>query len=287
MTPPTITLAGVTHRYGSRPALDLDGLVFTPGSTAVLGPNGSGKSTLMRLIATVSGIQCGSVRIDGLDPGIVDERTAIRRRLGYQTQSGALPPNMRVDAFCDYVGALKEIADARQRRRWTHWVLARVGLGDVSRDRIRTLSGGMQRRVALAQALIGLPDLLLLDEPMTSLDTEQRANVAGIIEERAADATIVVTTHHPDDVAAACQRVVVLNQGRIVFTGAPDELAAQARGLVWETDIVPAGVISRSVGAGRHRCVSPEPPLEAELVEPSVQDGYIVAVARARDANRA
>jgi len=287
MAAPAIALAGVTHHYGTKPALDLDDLVIAPGSTAVLGPNGSGKSTLIRLLATVSALQAGSLRVDGLDPNVVVERTRIRRRLGYQTQAGALPPNMRVDAFCDYVGALKEIAEARHRRRWTHWVLNRVGLGDVARDRIRTLSGGMQRRVALAQALIGLPDLLLLDEPMTSLDAEQRANVAGIIGERAADATVVVTTHHPDDVAAVCARVIVLSRGRIVFTGTPADLAEQARGFVWETVTVPAGVTSRSVGAGRHRCVSPRPPVGADLVDPTVQDGYTVAVARAGQDNGA
>ena len=286
MSAPTIAVTGLTHRYGSKPALELEDLVVAPGATVVLGPNGSGKSTLMRLLATVSGVQSGSLRIDGLDPSVFGERTAIRRRLGYQTQSGALPPSMRVDAFCDYVGSLKEIAGVRNRRRWTRWVLSRVGLDEVAHERIRTLSGGMQRRVALAQALIGLPDLLLLDEPMTSLDSEQRANVAGIVGERAAEGTVIVTTHHPDDVAAVCNHVLVLLRGRIVFSGTPAELSERARGFVWETDSIPAGSSSRSVGAGRHRCVSPEPPNGADLVEPTLQDGYTLAITRAGQAPR-
>ena len=125
MTAPTVALDAVQHRYGAADALAIERLVFEPGSTAVLGPNGSGKSTLLRLLATVAEIQSGTIRVGGLDPADQIERTAIRRRLGYVAQRDGLPPRMRVGAFCDYVGALKEIDSARLRRRWTTWALDR------------------------------------------------------------------------------------------------------------------------------------------------------------------
>ena len=186
-----------------------------------------------------------------------------------------------MDAFCDYVGALKEITDARARRRWTHWVLDRVGLADVAHHRVRTLSGGMQRRLALAQALIGRPDLLVLDEPLTSLDSDQRRRVAAIVEDRAAEATVIVATHHADELAGVCDRAIVLHRSRVVFSGSPSELAEQARGAVWETTKVHPAANCRSVGAGRYRCVGPAPPEGITPLEPSVQDGYVVVVGRA------
>jgi ABC-2 type transport system ATP-binding protein len=271
------------------PILNLVGLVAgvaiavvaLPGSTAVLGANGSGKSTLCRLVATVAAAQTGTVRIGGLDPGDPEQRIAIRRRLGYQTQSGALPSRMRVDAFCDYVGALKEIDSGRARRRWTHWVLDRVGLADVAHQHVRSLSGGMQRRLALAQALIGQPDLLVPDEPLTSLDSDQRRRVVAMVEDRAAEGTVIVATHHVDELAGVCDRAVVLHRSMVVFSGSPSELADQARGAVWETEDATPAPNHRSVGPGPYRCVGQPPPGGATPVEPSVQDGYIVVVGRA------
>lgn len=127
MTAPTVALRGLTQRFGPNVALQVSELTLGPGSTAVLGANGSGKSTLCCLVATVATPETGSVRVGGLDPRDPDQRIAIRRRLGYQTQSGALPARMRVDTFYDYVGALKEITDSRARRRWTHWALDGMG----------------------------------------------------------------------------------------------------------------------------------------------------------------
>lgn len=281
MSAPIVSLTGVSHRYGTRTALEEIDLVMGVGSTAVLGPNGSGKTTLLRLVATVTEPQTGSVRIGGLDPRETADRIAVRRQLGYQTQTGALPARMRVDAFCDYVGALKEIGDARQRRRWTHWALARLGLGDVARDRIRSLSGGMQRRLALAQSLLGLPSLLVLDEPLTSLDAEQRTNVVTVVTEHSRQATVVVATHHADELAGACDRIVVLNTGRVVFADSPAALASLARGRVWEATEPHPSATCRSVGAGRYRCVAEQPPRGVEVVDPTVQDGYVVSVSRA------
>ncbi len=280
MTAPTIALNGVSHSYGRTVALDLKDLITTGGATAILGPNGSGKSTMLRLLATLLAPQSGSIRIDGLDPTVPIERTAIRRRLGYVAQRDGLPARMRVSEFCDYVAALKEIGPSRLRRRWTSWVLERVGLDHVADHRIRALSGGMQRRLSVAQALLGGPDLLVLDEPLTSLDTEHRDEIAGLIRQTAQNANIVVATHHADELASVCRQVVVLDQGLAVFAGTPTELASLATGRVWESDSPTAHAACRAVGPNRYHCVGDQPPSGATESEPTVADGYLVLVRR-------
>lgn len=281
MNTPTIALTGVSHAYGrASPALVVPELVMAPGATAVLGPNGSGKSTLLRLLATLHPPGSGSIRVAGLDPTDPVERTAIRRRLGYVAQNDGLPPRMRVHDYCDYVAALKEIGPARLRRRWIAWVLERVGLHEATGRRIATLSGGMQRRLSIAQSLLGDPDLLVLDEPLTSLDAEQRAVVASLVVERALHATIVVATHHADELASVCDRVVVLDDGRVVFAGRPDALASMAVGQVWQADRLDPTAACRAIAPGRFRCVGPAPPPGATLIEPTVADGYLILVRR-------
>jgi len=278
MNAPTVAITDLTHRYGGSFTLGIDRLVSAGGATAVLGPNGSGKSTLLRLMATLVTPQTGTIRIDQLDPAIPLERTAIRRRLGYVAQSDGLPGRMRVSEFCDYIGALKEIGPDRLRRRWTAWALDRVGLGSVSGDRIRTLSGGMKRRLSIAQSLLGGPDLLVLDEPLASLDAEQRGEVTRLLAQQAAETNIVVATHHADELASVCGQVIVLNQGRMVFAGDPAGLAAMAAGRVWEADSPTDGATCRAVGPGRFHCVGGSPPPGAEAAPPTVADGYIALV---------
>ncbi len=280
MSAPTIGIDDVSHQHSGAPALAVDRLVMEQGTTAVLGPNGSGKSTLLRLLATLTVPQVGTIRIDGLDPADPIERTAIRRRLGYVAQHDGLPSRMRVREYCDYVGALKEIGPARLRRRWTGWSLDRLGLSPVADDRIGTLSGGMQRRLTLAQALLGQPNLLVLDEPLTSLDAECRGAVTTMLVERSGDATVVVATHHADELATVCDRVVVLDGGHVIFADQPDALAAEARGQVWETDVAQVDLPCRAVGPGRFRCVGPAPPPGVVLVPPTVADGYLMLVRR-------
>lgn len=227
MSAPVLSLRGVQHRFGARVALDVPQLDLGIGLTAVLGRNGSGKSTLARLLATVWAPTEGVVLLD--DQNVADgaTRLRLRRMLGYTAQHDALPGRMRVGAYCDYVGVLKEIETARQRARWTHWALHQVGLVDRIGDRISSLSGGMQRRLAVAQALLGHPRVLILDEPTASLDPERRSAVAAMLSARP-DTTTVVMTHHPDDIGAVADRVLVLDEGRVCFSGSPAQLSARA-----------------------------------------------------------
>jgi ABC-2 type transport system ATP-binding protein len=155
-------------------------------------------------------------------------------------------------------------------------VIAAVDLGDVSATRIRRLSGGMRRRVALAQSLLGDPQLLVLDEPTVGLDPEQRLRFRQIVSEHAERRCVLLSTHMTEDIEALCERVVVMQRGRIAFDGTPAGLAAIADGRVWIADQPNAGaLVSWRTGEGRHRHVGDAPP-DAELIAPSVQDGYLL-----------
>ena len=174
----TVELAAVAKRYGGTRALDGIDLAAA-GITGLLGPNGAGKTTLLRIAATVLAPDAGRVRLLGLDPAQAGERVEIRRRLGYLPQEPGYHRGFTTFEFVDYIAILKELTDRRARHAEVRRVLAEVGLDAVARRKIRALSGGMRRRVALAQALLGRPDLLVLDEPTAGLDPEQRLRFRG------------------------------------------------------------------------------------------------------------
>ncbi|MEM9466681.1 MAG: ABC transporter ATP-binding protein [Actinomycetota bacterium] len=278
MAAPIVETRELCQRAGKTTILDVGELTIGPGATAVLGPNGSGKSTLMRLLATVNPAAGGDIAVDGVSADEHVARSAIRRRLGYVPQRDGLPSRMRVQEYLDYVGALKEIGPQRLRRRWAAWALDRVELADQREARIRTLSGGMQRRLTIAQALLGGPDYLVLDEPLASLDAEHRNRVTSLIAELGGAATIVVATHHADELAAVCGRVLVLDAGRIVFDGSPDRLAARAVGRTWDAPTPDPHATCRAIAPDHHRCVGASIPDGAVEAEPSVADGYVAVV---------
>jgi ABC-2 type transport system ATP-binding protein len=250
--------------------LDLSG-----GVIGLLGPNGAGKTTLLRMLATVLAPDTGDLRLLGRDPRKPAERLEIRRRLGYLPQSPSLYGGFSVLEMVEYVAVLKEQTDAAARRREATRVLELVGLGDVVRRRVRTLSGGMRQRVALAAALLGRPELLVLDEPASGLDPEQRIELRSLLSETAQRGTVVLSTHNTSEVAALCQRVLVMRDGQICFEGTPQSLRTTAEGRVWEAD-EPDRRAFRSwmTAEGRYRHVG-VPPTAAEPVTPTLEDGYL------------
>lgn len=275
---PTVQVIGIEKSYLRTRALD--GLTFdaTAGITGLLGPNGAGKTTLLRMMATVLAPDAGDLRLLGWDPRKADERLAIRRRLGYMPQEPGFHRSFTAFEFVDYVAILKEMVDRRARHDEVRRVLSLVGLEAVSGRKIKALSGGMRRRVALGQALLGDPDLLVLDEPTAGLDPEQRLRFREIVSERSLDRTVILSTHQTEDVAALCPRVVVMDGGRALFDGTPRDLADVARGRVW---LAPARAatahLSWRTGEGMHRNIG-DAPTGAELVEPTVEDGYLLLV---------
>ncbi len=274
-----IAMSDLRKRYGARDAVAGLSLTIGPGVTGLLGPNGAGKTTLMRMLATVLAPTSGSLRLLGLDPADPEQRTELRRRLGYMPQEPGFHRQFTAFEFVDYVAILKEMTDTRERHREVRRVLEQVGLGDVTGRRIRTLSGGMRKRVALAQALLGSPRLLVLDEPSAALDPEQRLRFRELVSELGdEDRIVLVSTHQTEDVAALCQRVIVMRDGHAAFDGTPAELSGVADGRVWIAERRdPRAQLWWRTAEGMHRHVG-DPPAGAQLVTPTIEDGYLLLV---------
>ncbi|MEY2420497.1 MAG: type transport system ATP-binding protein [Acidimicrobiaceae bacterium] len=280
MPQPTVAVHDVAKRFGATRALDGVSLDLEPGVVGLLGPNGAGKTTLLRIMATVLAPDEGSIRLFGHSLDTADDRAAVRRRLGYLPQEPGFHRAFTAFEFVDYVAILKELTHRRARHDEVRRVLALVGLESVMHKRIRALSGGMRRRVAIAQALLGEPELLVLDEPTAGLDPEQRLRFREVLGEAAARATVVLSTHQTDDVAALCANVIVLHSGRVWYAGAPHGLAQLAAGHVWLSDRRdPTAKLAWLTGDGRVRHIG-DPPSGAHLVEPAIEDGYLLLVGR-------
>jgi ABC-2 type transport system ATP-binding protein len=275
----SVVAEGVTRSFRGHAALAGVGLSAGRGVTGLLGPNGAGKTTLLRILATVLAPDRGRLLLLGHDPGTPAGRLAIRRRLGYLPQEPGFHRGMTVFDFVDYVAILKEMTDRRARHDEVRRVIELAGLAQVSGKRIRALSGGMRRRVGLAQALLGDPDLVILDEPTAGLDPEQRLRFREIVSRIGEGRTVILSTHQTEDVAAVCQTVMVLHQGRCLFTGTPAGLIEQAAGRVWlDSTRGPDAHVAWRNGDGLMRNVG-DPPADAQLVAPTLEDAYLLLVA--------
>jgi ABC-2 type transport system ATP-binding protein len=272
----TVRITGLGKRYGATVALDALDLEIGTGVTGLLGPNGAGKTTLLRCLATALAPDSGHIDAFGLDPADAAQRTAVRRRLGYLPQDPGLYPNFTASALLDYVAVLKEVIDPRRRRAEVGRVLEEVSLTDQAKVKVRRLSGGMRQRLGLAQALLGEPDLLILDEPTVGLDPEQRMLFRTLISRLGETRTVLLSTHQTEDVGALCERVIVLRKGRAIYDGTPRGLADQADGQVWLSKDPPVDsqVYWRNAD-GEYRMLGVRPP-NGEAVRPSIEDGYLM-----------
>ncbi|MFJ9560721.1 ABC transporter ATP-binding protein [Streptomyces fuscichromogenes] len=218
-------MTGLRVRHRRTVALDSVDLTLGTGVHGLLGPNGAGKTSLIRVLATVAGPTAGRVELLGRDTAGHRALGEIRGRLGYLPQEFGYYPGFTVREFVSYVAWLKELPADRTPAA-VERAVARVGLSDRADAKIRTLSGGMVRRVGIAQAVVNEPEVLLLDEPTAGLDPEQRVEFRELLRELGASATVVVSTHLVEDVAAACTEVTLLEAGRVAYRGTPDTLTA-------------------------------------------------------------
>jgi ABC-2 type transport system ATP-binding protein len=281
-----IEVRGLTKVYRGRTrALAGVDLTIPTGIYGLLGPNGAGKTTLMRILAGVLRPTGGTVRIGGHDMATDAGRVAVKRVLGYLPQELGLYPDLSAREFLDYIAVLKGESDRAARRRRTEEVLALVGLGGVENRKLKTFSGGMKRRVGIAQALLNDPRLLIVDEPTAGLDPEERIRFRNLLAELAGERTVLLSTHIVEDVAQTCRDLAVLVGGEVVFRGTTAELIGGARGRVW--------TVTGEVGGGRpnggvtvvslrhlddgvqYRVVGEAPPAGAVAAEPSLEDGYV------------
>ena len=272
-----VVYENLSHSYGSVRALDGINITIGPGITGLLGPNGAGKTTMLRILATLLPPTSGTARLDGWSTSHDRERVEIRRRLGYLPQDLGLYPRFTVFEFVDYLAMLKELHDPRQRHRRVREALEAVDLQDVAGRKIRTLSGGIRRRVGIAQAIVADPQLLLLDEPTGGLDPEQRVRFRQLVGRLGEHRTVLLSTHLVEDVSAICTSVVVLWHGRVLFQGAPAELRKRAEGLVWNAQEASSdAVASWRTDNGKLRVIGARPGPSATPVEPTLEDGYLL-----------
>ncbi len=224
-----IELTDITRKFGRNKAVDGVSLTVGPGVFGLLGPNGAGKTSLLRMLATVLPPSSGTLRLLDRDPSSPSACAQIRRRLGYLPQNLGYYQSFTVVEFVEYFALLKEMPPNRVPKAVAAAV-ERVDLGPKAKARLRTLSGGMLRRVGIAQAIVNDPELLLFDEPTAGLDPEQRVAFRTLMRDLGQTATLVVSTHLVEDVGAACSEVALMAEGRVVFRGTPEELTAQGEG---------------------------------------------------------
>ncbi len=217
-------------------------LSIEPGMYGLLGPNGAGKTTLMRCLATLLDPDAGSITFDGLD--LLVQKEEVRRLLGYLPQDFGLYPTLSAEQMLDYLATMKGIALPSERRRVVGALLERVNLASVKKRRLGGYSGGMKQRFGIAQALLGSPRLLIVDEPTAGLDPEERHRFQNLLAELAGDIVILLSTHIVSDVTALCRRFALIRNGLIVLQATPAEAVEEMRGKVWEKT-VPRSLVER------------------------------------------
>jgi len=272
----TARLDGVSRRFGRTEAVQPTTVDLHTGVVGLLGPNGAGKTTLLRLLSTTLPPSEGRIEVAGFDVTASHaDRVEARRRIGYCPQEVTFPRGMKVASFLDYIAVLKEWKDDTARHAEIRRVLELVQLGDRGAMKIARLSGGQRRRLAIAQALIGVPDLLILDEPTTGLDPEQRASLRALLS--AHPGTVLLSTHQTEDVSALCDRVLVIDAGAVCFDGTVTELLATAAGRVHLGPTAVSGAVQTwKTGTGLVRSVGGQPAPDSSVVDPSVEDAYLL-----------
>ena len=290
-----LELDQVSHIYpnGTR-ALDSVSLTVPHGMFGLLGPNGAGKSTLMRTVATLQAPSQGSIRFGCLD--VIREPEKLRRTLGYLPQDFGVYPRVSAYEMLDHLAVLKGIASAADRKETVEALLGQVNLWPVRKKALAGFSGGMRQRFGIAQALIGNPGLIIVDEPTAGLDPEERNRFLNLLAEIGENVVVILSTHIVEDVADLCPRMAVLAEGRILADGAPADLIGSTRGRIWRKTIERAElasyrdrfqIISTRLFGGRtilHVLADRDPGEGFVPVEGSLEDVYFTTLAQSRRA---
>jgi len=226
----------LTHVYPNGvKALDDVSLTIPRGMYGLLGPNGAGKSTLMRTIATLQAPTSGTITFDGID--VIKDPEALRRTLGYLPQDFGVYPRVSAYDMLDHMAVLKGIADAKARRETVEYLLNQTNLWDVRKKALAGYSGGMRQRFGIAQALIGDPSLIIVDEPTAGLDPEERNRFLNLLAEIGENVVVILSTHIVEDVADLCPAMAIIADGRIVREGGPVALMDELKGRIWTKTI--------------------------------------------------
>jgi ABC-2 type transport system ATP-binding protein len=267
-------------------------LTIPTGMFGLLGPNGAGKSTLMRTIATLQDPDTGSIRLGDID--VLRDKEAVRRVLGYLPQDFGVYPNVDAVTMLSHFAALKGIADAKQRKQTVESLLQRVNLWDARKNKLGGYSGGKRQRFGIAQALLGNPRLIIVDEPTAGLDPEERNRFLNLLSEIGEQVVIILSTHIVEDVADLCTNMAIIANGELLHHGQPLAAIESVRGKTWKKVIAREQlerhqhdhqVISTRLFAGRtliHVLADARPDESFAPVEPGLEDVYFTTLARAR-----
>ena len=219
-----VSARGMSDRYGRTEVLRSIDLDIPAGVTALLGPNGAGKTTLLHLVCGLRRPTAGALSVAGVGHDVPDRRRQIAAAVGFLPQSVSFLPGYTVREFVTYAGWLKKVPKAELRGH-VEWALADVDMTARAGSKMRTLSGGMVRRVGIATAIVHRPPVLVLDEPSAGLDPEQRHHLRSLLSRLRRTSSVIVSTHLIEDVRGSCDHVVILDRGAIRFAGSPDQLA--------------------------------------------------------------
>jgi len=279
----TIRELSKTYANGVR-ALTNVSLDIPNGMFGLLGPNGAGKSTLMRTIATLQDADSGSIHLNDLD--VLADKPAPRRLLGYLPQEFGVYPKVSAEAMLDHFAVLKGVVARGERKALVEALLKQVNLWDVRKRKLGTFSGGMRQRFGIAQALIGNPKLIIVDEPTAGLDPEERNRFLNLLAEIGENVVVILSTHIVEDVTDLCPRMAIIAQGQVRLTGQPSEAIRALDGRVWRKTIANAAiedyrqrmtVLSTRLAGGKtvlHVLADAIPEGGFEAVTPDLEDVY-------------
>ena len=290
-----LELRQLSHRYANgTQALDSVDLLIPTGMFGLLGPNGAGKSTLMRCIASLQTPSEGSIRFGDID--VVREPEKLRQVLGYLPQDFGVYPRISAYDLLDHLAVLKGITGRGARKDTVESLLAKVNLWDVRKKAVAGFSGGMRQRFGIAQALIGNPKLIIVDEPTAGLDPEERNRFNNLLVEIGEQVVVILSTHIVDDVSDLCPQMAIIVGGRVLLQGAPEALVQSLQGRVWRREIATGAldefrkqysVIANRLRAGQtviHVLADSAPDAQFAPVTGSLEDLYFSIVVAARQA---
>jgi ABC-type multidrug transport system ATPase subunit len=276
-----------TYSGGVRALRDVS-LRIPTGMFGLLGPNGAGKSTLMRTIATLQEPDAGSITLDGID--VLRQKDDVRRLLGYLPQEFGVYPRVSAEEMLNHIAVLKGLTNGAGRRDIVRHLLQQTNLWDARNRKLGTFSGGMKQRFGIAQALLGQPRLIIVDEPTAGLDPAERNRFLNLLSEIGENIIVILSTHIVADVTDLCSRMAIISHGVVQLTGSPAEAIAALRGRVWRTVVSRTqllehqarhAVLSTHLVAGRtliHVLSDESPGPEFEPVEPDLEDVYFSAL---------
>lgn len=263
-------------------------LQIQEGMLGLLGPNGAGKTTLIRMIATLLVPTSGDIRVNG--SSVSSSSQVIRETLGYLPQEFGVYPNLTAWEFLDYLAILDGIYDSQSRKRAVEHALEIVGLTSVAKRQLKTFSGGMKRRIGIAQTLLKTKQLLIVDEPTAGLDPEERIRFRNLLSEISGDRLVIFSTHIVADVETTCNDIIIMKKGRVLIRAKPLSLLTDLRGKVWETSISEnefkelkqkfalITVVRNAEGISCRILADEKPSIECISVSPTLEDAYVYHV---------